>query len=139
MAASLTPGQADLLLSLAGRIVPESARLDEAQKRRFLEIVGEALASRPPALRRQILLFFSVLRWAPALVYFAPFERLSPQNQDRVLRWFQEGPIGLFRKGFWGTKTLIFMGYYGRLESWEEISYRPTNEGNKVLRERKRV
>jgi hypothetical protein len=119
------------LTALAARIVglepPESVP-DEA-----LAIVEKAIASRPPALRRQVRLFLFLLRWLPVPRFGSPLERLSVEQQVAVLTWFQSAPISLFRKGFWGIKALVFMGYYGRPETGPELGYRPAPNGNELL------
>jgi len=131
----LSPSQERFLLVLAGRIVPESAGLSSEEKEEFLRILQDALGSRPPALQRQFGLFLGVLRWAPFFCFLAPFDRLSPERQDAVLRWFQDGPIGLFRKGFWGLKAMVYMGYYAREGVGETLGYTPSmRAGNEKLR-----
>ena len=62
-----------------------------------------------------------------------PFESLAGDRQDRVLRWLEGGPVSLLRKGFWGLKVMVFMGYYGQVESWPEIGYAPERDGNARL------
>jgi hypothetical protein len=49
--------------------------------------------------------------------------------QDAVLRWFEDCPLGLLRKGFWGLKAMIYMGYYGQPETNELVGYAPEIDG----------
>jgi hypothetical protein len=122
-----------LLRQLAVRIVPESARLDDAQLKAFRDIVAQALGARPEGVRRQFGVLLKVLRWAPALRYGAPFERLSPEHQDAALHWFENAPVAALRKGFWGLKAMVFMGYYGRPEAARSVGYTPSFDGNAEL------
>jgi len=131
--AVLTPSQKDFLLRLAPRIVPESSSLASGGREEFFRIIAEALEARPASMRRQFSLFLSILRWAPLLRYGALLDALPPHNQDAVLRWFQNSPVALLRKGFWGLKTLIFMGYYGRPEVGGSVHYTPSKQGNEFL------
>ncbi|MBM3266753.1 MAG: hypothetical protein FJZ01_03805 [Candidatus Sericytochromatia bacterium] len=108
----------------AGEGIPDAA----------LAIFHEAIGKRPPALRRQVGVFLNLLRWLPALRHGKPFERLSEDQHVAVLTWFQSAPVALFRKGFWGVKALVYMGYYGRPELGPEIGYRPSPGGNDLLR-----
>jgi hypothetical protein len=62
-----------------------------------------------------------------------PFDRLAPARQDAVLRWFQDAPVRRLRQGFWGVKTLIYMGYYLRADIGAEIAYHPSRSGNDRL------
>ncbi len=124
----------DFLFRVAERVVPEVARLQPDDRGRFQAIVEEALAERPPALQRQFRLFLAVVRYAPAARYLAPFDWLDLTRKDAVLAWLQDCPVGLVRKGFWGLKSLVFMGYYGRPEVGDAIGYRPDTRGNERLR-----
>ena len=108
---------------------PDTADLDEAGRTRFFGHIEAALKDKPPALRCQFDLFLFAVRWLPALRYGAPLDRLVPEKQDAALKWFHNGPIALLRQGFWGMKTLIFMGYYGQVELQESFGYRPSKDG----------
>ena len=121
------------LFQLARRIVPEADGLDAAGRATMRAIIEQALSSRPPAARRQFGLVLRIRRWAPALRYAAPLDKLSPERQDAALGWFQDAPLALLRKGFWALKTMVFMGYYGRPEAAQAIGYTPSKNGNARL------
>jgi len=118
---------------VAARIVPEVAGLDEEGLTRFVAIVDGALMERPAALRRQFGALLGLIRWLPLPRWGTPFERLSGPRQDRVLRWLQDAPASKLRAGFWGLKTLVFMGYYGQPGIWPELPYAPRLDGNEAL------
>ena len=130
---SLSQEKAEILGRLAGRIVPEFSDLDAVRQARFFAIVDEALQDRPAGVRRQFGSYLGLLRWAPLMRFGGPFERLSAAHQDAVLRWFEDCPVSLFRKGFWGLKVLVFMGYYGQAESWKSVGYAPEFDGRAGL------
>jgi hypothetical protein len=134
----LLDSQRDLLRLLAARLVPESVQLSGAGHAEMLAIVGEALATRPAQMQRQFSLFLHVLRWAPVARYGRRLDRLAPQQQDAVLRWFQDCPVQLVRSGFWGVRTLVMMGYYTRPDVGAAIGYHPSGDGNAVLHARTR-
>ena len=71
--------------------------------------------------------------WLPLFRWGTSFERLSGPRQDRVLRWLQDAPLTKLRAGFWGLKTLVFMGYYGQPELWPELPYEQLLDGNEAL------
>jgi len=125
--------KAEFLQVLAARIVPETTELNASGLSRFFEIIDGALLDRPDSVRGQFATFLGVLRWAPAVRYGRPFERLSVDRQDAVLRWFQDCPVGLLRKGFWGLKAMVFMGYYGQPETNEIVGYAPDLGGRAKL------
>jgi hypothetical protein len=126
---SLSQGKAEFLRVLAARIVPETTELDASGMSRFFGIVDGALQDRPESVRRQFATFLGVLRWAPAARFRRPFEKLLDTQQDAVLRWFEDCPVGPLRKGFWGLKAMVFMGYYGQKETNELIGYAPDFDG----------
>jgi len=101
---------------------------------RMLGIVDAALQDRDPGTRKQLGTFLSIIRWTPVVRFGRPLDRLAPERRDATLRWFQDCPVGVLRKGFWGLKTLVFMGYYGRPECWAEIGYAPEFDGRAGVR-----
>jgi len=130
---SLPQEKAEFLRVLAARIVPETAELDTVGMSRFFGLIDEALLERPPSVRRQFGIYLGLLRWAPLARFGGPFERLSGDRQDAVLRWFESCPVGLLRAGFWGLKVLIFMGYYGQPETNAVVGYAPQRDGRAGL------
>lgn len=103
-----------LLVALGHRLSGTPGWLSADDEEQYLAVVGEAAAERPLALRLQLELFFFVIRWLPALLWLRPFDRLPPAHQDYLLRALQEAPVALVRKGFWGVRTMVYMGVYGR-------------------------
>lgn len=122
----LDQDRAAILWAVAGRVVPETPSLDAAGRAAFEGIVDGALRDRSASVRRQLGTFLTVIDTAPVLRYGRRFQRLTPDRQDAVLGWLERGPIPLLRKGFWGLKAIVFMGYYGRADVWPEIGYDPT-------------
>ena len=131
---SLPQAKAVFLRVLAVRIVPETAELDSAGQGRFFHIIDEALQDRGEKVRRQFGVFLGVVRWASLFRYGGPLEKLSAERQDAVLHWFEDCPVGLLRKGFWGLKAMVFMGYYGQPETNELVGYAPSIDGGDGLR-----
>ena len=130
---SLSQEKAEFLQVLAARIVPETTDLDAAGLSRFFGIIDEALQDRPASVRRQFAIFLGVLRWASLARYGSPFDKLRAERQDAVLRWFEDCPVSLLRKGFWGLKAMVFMGYYGQPETNELVGYAPEFDGRERL------
>ena len=119
----------EFLLAVGARIAPGIRGLDAAGRESVAAIMGHAIAARSPQVQRQLSAFLHVMRWLPAARYGRPFERLQGAQQDAVLRWFHDAAPAPLRQGFWGVKTLIFMGYYGRPEAAAEIGYLPAAAG----------
>ena len=126
---SLSDTHAAFFMVVAETITPEVASLDGDGRARLAAIVDTALQDRDAATRKQFGSFLSVIRLAPVIRYGRVFGRLDLDRRDAVLRWFENCPIALLRKGFWGLKVLVFMGYYGQTEHWDEIGYAPDFDG----------
>jgi hypothetical protein len=129
----LSESQWGLLVAIGVRVVPETAALTAAQRDEWRAIIAGALGDRPEAMRRQFRAFLGIIERGPVVRFGAPFSALGPERQDRVLRWFQDCPVALLRKGFWGMKALVLMGYYARPEAAAEVGWTPSFRGNEKL------
>ena len=136
--AALTDSERAFLLAIAPRIVPASAQMTPAERDAMVALIEATLASRTPAMRRQLRLFLRVLRWLPFLRHLRPLDRLDGARQDRALRWFQDHPLQVLRGGFWGVRTLVLLGYYGQPANGPSVSYAPSVDGNAILHARAR-
>lgn len=96
------------------------------------EIVEAALADRPPPMRRQLRLFLRALDWMPFPLYLRTFRGLDHRRRILFLRRLENAPILKLRQGFWGLRTLVFMGYYGQRENHEGIGYRAHVRGRRA-------
>ena len=110
-------------------VVPESERLDAERWRELESSVEQALALQPSARRRQLQLFIRTVDWLPVLRWGRRFRRLDPGRRRQVLAALQDLPLLLLRRGFWGLRTLVLLGYYTRDAAAAEIGYRATTRG----------
>lgn len=118
-----------VLRAVATTVVPEAAALDEADWRELEGIVEWQLGERPPAMRRQIVAFLRALNLLPLARYGRTLVSLDAARRTAVLRALQDAPVPLLRRGVWGLRTLVFMGYYGRSAAAAEIGYRADPRG----------
>jgi len=126
---SLSGSHAAFFMVVAETITPEVAALDPDGRARMAAIIDTALLDRDQTTRSQFGTFLGVIRMAPLIRYGRMFDRLGADQRAAVLRWFENCPVSLLRKGFWGLKVLVFMGYYGQEESWNSIGYAPEFDG----------
>lgn len=103
--------------------VPRAEALTEEEWGRAEAIVDEALAQRPPAVRRQVVLFVKILGFLALVRHGKRLERLAPERTRALLARFEGGPLLLLRRGTWGLRTLAFMGYYGQASVRDELGY----------------
>ncbi len=110
--------------ALAGMIVPPAASLDEGQWEELEAIVEDDLSRRPEKLRRQLRLFMRLLQVLPLARYGRRFTALEPERRTRFLMAIENAPVLLLRRGFWGLRTMVYLGYYSRAAAAAEIGYR---------------
>ena len=118
-----------ILRAVATTVVPESASLDEHAWTEVEGVIEEALAKRPNRVRRQLVVFFRLLQALPIARYAKPLTRLNAGQRVAFLESIERSRVLLIRRGFWGVRTLIFMGYYTREDIAAAIGYRARRDG----------
>ena len=109
--------------AVVSTVVPEASRLDEPGWRELESLVEAALRDRPAAMHRQLRSFLRAIQWLPVLRYGRVFTALPEERRTQFLSHLEDHGIELVRCGFWGVRTLAFLGYYGRLEAVRAIGY----------------
>src|SRR5204862_3871365 len=118
-----------LFRAVATCVVHEACQFIAAQLDDLEGIVARAIAARPRAMQRQLALFLILLEWFPLVRYGRRLSRLDPARRTKFLDRLQRAPMLLLRRGFWGVRTLVLMGYYGRPAAAAEIGYRADVRG----------
>jgi hypothetical protein len=80
-------------------------------------------------VRRQIRLLVRALQFLPILRYGRPFTALDAARRERFLRALGDAPVLLLRRGVWGVRVLVQMGYYGQPAHAAAIGYRAEARG----------
>ena len=114
MSAPVLPPVRSQFRAIAQTVVPESRALAESDWLEVERIIEGALALRPEGIRRQIRLLIRALDLLPLLRHARRFTSLDPASRLAFLDSMQRFPVLLVRRGVWGLRTLVFMGYYGR-------------------------
>jgi hypothetical protein len=118
-----------LFRTVAETIVPEASVLDERAWTEVESIIESALVRREPRLRRQLVLFIRVIGLLSLIRHGRRFTRLDVRRRTVLLASLQDARSLLVRRGFWGLRTLVLMGYYARAAAAREIGYRARAEG----------
>ena len=119
----------DAFRAVAVTVVPEAASLDEKAWSDAEALVERTLARRPAAMQRQLVLFLRAIENLPRLRWGRPFTRLGADDRARFLSSLEHAPVLLLRRGFWGLRTLCFLGYYARPEAHAAVGYRADARG----------
>lgn len=109
--------------AVAATIVPATASLDEAGWRGLEAIVERALGERPPRMRRQLVAFIRLIDGLAIARHRRRFRSLDATRRIRLLEILQDSPVLLLRRGFWGLRTLVYMGWYAQPETARRIGY----------------
>ncbi len=117
------------LRAVALVVVPDASSAAEDDWLEFERIVYSAIAARPQKLRSQLALFLRVIDFLPCLRYGSRFAGLPEAKRVAFLEALERAPLTLLRRGFWGLRTLVFMGWYARPAAAEAIGYRATPAG----------
>ena len=115
--------------AIAVTVVPEAAQLDTGAWDELERIVAGAIAARPARLQRQLALLLRCLEWIPLLRYGHRLSRLDPARRAAFLGSLQASRLLILRRGIWGLRTLVLMGYYGRRAAATAIGYRADARG----------
>jgi hypothetical protein len=120
--------------AVVSTVVPEAVNLDEPRWVELERVVEATLGVRTPNLQRQLRLLLGGIQWLPVLRYGRTFTTLDPARRARFLSTLQDHPVELIRKGFFGLRTLAFLGYYGRSDAAGAIGYAADRRGWEALR-----
>jgi len=115
--------------ALVSTVVPEAVKLDAQSWAELEWLIDDTLRERPAALRRQLRWLLRAIEWLPVCRYGRPFTALDVARRQGVLSYLQDHRLELVRTGFWGLRTLAFLGYYGRARAQADIGYRADRRG----------
>ncbi len=125
----MPPSLQSALRALASSFVPETAGASEVEWAALETRVGQALAARPAAMRRQIGLFVRILDTTARLRYRTGLTALDAVRRTALLESFARSPVLLFRRGIWGLRTLIMLGWYTQPFVIAALGYRASPAG----------
>ncbi len=115
--------------AIASAVVPATEEFDDGAWRALEALVEESLSTRPAKLHRQIRLLLRAMQWLPVLRFGRPFTSLDPPARAQFLAGIQNSRLDRLRVGFWGLRTLVMLGYYGRPATAAAIGYTPNPRG----------
>jgi hypothetical protein len=125
----LPPPLRNALRPLAITVVPEIAGATAAQWSELERRITQALATRPSSMRRQLALFVRVLEAASRIRYRTGLAALDPGRCTALLEAFAGSSLLLFRRGVWGLRTLIMLGWYTQPSVVTALGYRASPAG----------
>lgn len=126
MSAHVLPFRCDeaTFRALAVAIVPDADQLNEPEWLDLYRIISIALDARPAVARRQLAAFVRVLNLGSLLRHRRCLARTSVAQRQQLLHSVERSRLVLLRRGLWGLRTLVLMGFYGRSAAHSQIGYR---------------
>jgi hypothetical protein len=109
--------------------IPETARATDSQWLALESAVATALAARPARLRRQILLFVRLIDLTARARYRSGFAGLGAARGTALLEGLSASRVLLFRRGVWGLRTLVMLGWYTDPAVIAALGYRASAAG----------
>jgi hypothetical protein len=110
-------------------IVPELRSADPNEWAEIESEIEQALVDRPQATKRQLVSFVRLLDWWSRLRYGRRLTKLDHFKRVELLEHIERHSLPLLRRGMWGLRTLVFLGYYTRADVAEFIGYRAHRDG----------
>ena len=129
MSTLLTPRRRPAFRALAAGFVPETAQATPAQWARLEETVERAVAARPAALRRQLALLLRAIGLVARLRTGREVARLDPAECTALLQRLAGSRVLLLRRGIWGLRTLVMLGWYTQPGVVTALGYRANPAG----------
>ena len=129
MPSLFTPSARPKLHALAVGFVPEIALATASQWSALEAAVDRAVSARPPALRRQLHALIRAIDWTARIRHGRGLARLEAPTRDRLLATMAVSRVALLRRGIWGLRTLVMLGWYTQPEVAASLGYRASPAG----------
>jgi hypothetical protein len=114
---------------LARAVVPEAASLDESGWASFERLLEGALSARPAGVVRQLRAFLGILGLIARVRHGRGLAALTPREAGGLLERLAASRLLLFRRGVWGLRTLMLLGYYADDGRARALGYRASPGG----------
>lgn len=110
-------------------VVPEAASLDESGWASFERLLEGAVSARPAGVVRQLRAFLRILGLLARVRHGRGFAHLTPREAGGLLERLAASRLLLLRRGVWGLRTLMLLGYYADDGRARALGYRASPAG----------
>lgn len=114
---------------IARAVVPEAASLDESGWASFERLLEGAVSARPAGVVRQLRAFLRILGFIARVRYGRGLADLTPREAGGLLERLAASRLLLLRRGVWGLRTLMLLGYYADDGRARALGYRASPAG----------
>jgi len=123
-----TPSLRPRLRALATSFIPETALARDEQWAALETTLEHAVAGRP-GLRGRLVLLIGLLDAAARIRYGKGLIRLDAGRRAALLERLASSRWLLLRRGIWGMRTLVLLGWYTQPEVAAAMGYRASPAG----------
>ena len=118
-----------ILRAIATVVVSDGDPVVEHAWPEIERVIARALGTRSVSVQRQFDAVLRIVQMLPIARYGRPFTALPAHHRRAVLERLERSRVPLIRRGFWAVRTLIFLGYYTRIDVAESLGYQPAADG----------
>jgi hypothetical protein len=111
------------LRAIGSVVLPSPDALDEEGWREAESIIEGALANKPGSMKLQLRLFLRAVNLLPVMTTGKTLVALPLEQRASFLERLHRSPLMPLRRGLWGVRTLLFMGYYNQDRIRRDIGY----------------
>jgi hypothetical protein len=102
------------LRAIGSVVLPSPEALDEEGWETAESIIEGALADKPAGVKLQLRLFLRAVNLLPLATTGRTLANLPLEKRTAFLERLHKSPLMPLRRGLWGVRTLLFMGYYNQ-------------------------
>jgi hypothetical protein len=114
---------------IARAVVPEAASLDESGWASFERLLEGAVSARPAGVARQLRAFLRILGFIARVRHGRGLADLTAREAGGLLERLAASRLLLLRRGVWGLRTLMLLGYYADDGRARALGYRASPAG----------
>ena len=114
---------------IARVVVPEAASLDDSGWASFERLLERAVSARPAGVVRQLRAFLRILGFIARVRHGRGLADLTPREAGGLLERLASSRLLLLRRGVWGLRTLMLLGYYADDVRARALGYRASPAG----------
>jgi hypothetical protein len=115
--------------ALAAGFVPETTAASAAQWATLEATTDRAMAARPPSLSRQLALLIRLIDLVSWIRYGRGVAQLDAGRRTALLEALAASRLLLVRRGIWGLRTLVMLGWYSQPDVTAALGYRASPAG----------
>jgi hypothetical protein len=117
------------LRAIGSVVLPSPDALDDEGWAAAESIIEGAMAAKPTSVKLQLRLFLKTVNLLPLVTTGRTLGTLPFEKRKAFVERLHRSPLMPLRRGLWGIRTLLFMGYYNQERVRTAIGYNADPRG----------